>query len=88
MKELFAKIQEALLSALPITAIVYVLALTPWFDFSAAELITFTVGAVLLIVGLGLFSLGADMAMHLWVLMWAPVFPGRKSLACCWQSAL
>ena len=63
MKELFAKIQEALLSALPITAIVYVLALTPWFDFSAAELITFTVGAVLLIVGLGLFSLGADMAM-------------------------
>ena len=63
MKELFAKIQEALLSALPITAIVYVLALTPWFAFSAAELITFTIGAVLLIVGLGLFSLGADMAM-------------------------
>ena len=63
MKELLAKIQEALLSALPITAIVYVLALTPWFDFSTAELITFTVGAVLLIVGLGLFSLGADMAM-------------------------
>ena len=63
MKELLAKIREALLSALPITAIVYILALTPWFDFSAAELITFTVGAVLLIVGLGLFSLGADLAM-------------------------
>ncbi len=63
MKELLAKIQEALLSALPITAIVYVLALTPWFDFSTAELITFTIGAVLLVVGLGLFSLGADMAM-------------------------
>ena len=63
MKELLAKIQEALLSALPITAIVYVLALTPWFDFSQAELITFTVGAVLLVVGLGLFSLGADLAM-------------------------
>ena len=63
MKELLAKIQEALLSALPITAIVYVLSLTPWFNFTAAELITFTVGAVLLVVGLGLFSLGADMAM-------------------------
>ena len=63
MKELFAKIQEALLSALPITAIVYVLSLTPWFNFTAAELITFTIGAVLLVVGLGLFSLGADMAM-------------------------
>ena len=63
MKELLAKIREALLSALPITAIVYVLSLTPWFNFSAAELISFTVGAVLLIVGLGLFSLGADLAM-------------------------
>ena len=63
MKELLAKIQEALLSALPITAIVYVLSLTPWFSFSAPELISFTVGAVLLVVGLGLFSLGADMAM-------------------------
>jgi len=63
LKELLSKIQEALLSALPITAIVYVLSLTPWFNFTAAELITFTVGAVLLVVGLGLFSLGADMAM-------------------------
>ena len=58
-----AKIKEALLSALPITAIVYILALTPWFDFSQTELITFSLGAVLLIVGLGLFSLGADLAM-------------------------
>ena len=58
-----AKIKEALLSALPITAIVYILALTPWFDFSKTELITFSVGAILLVVGLGLFSLGADLAM-------------------------
>ena len=58
-----AKIKEALLSALPITAIVYVLALTPWFDFTQTELVTFTAGAVLLVVGLGLFSLGADLAM-------------------------
>ena len=51
------------MSALPITAIVYVLALTPWFQFSTAELITFTIGAVLLILGIGLFNLGADLAM-------------------------
>ncbi len=63
MRELKAKISEALVSALPITAIVYVLALTPLFDFSAVELITFTVGAVLLILGIGLFNLGADLAM-------------------------
>jgi hypothetical protein len=63
LKELRSKILEALLSALPITAIVYLMALTPWFNLSSAELITFTVGAVLLILGIGLFNLGADLAM-------------------------
>ena len=63
MKELRAKILEALLSALPITVIVYLMALTPWFDLSSAELITFSVGAVLLVLGIGLFNLGADLAM-------------------------
>ena len=63
MKELRSKIWEALLSALPITAIVYILALTPWFDLNRTELITFSIGAVLLIVGIGMFNLGADLAM-------------------------
>jgi len=63
VKELWAKIKEALVSALPITAIVYILALTPWFAFSVTELITFTVGAVMLVLGIGLFNLGADLAM-------------------------
>ncbi len=65
LKELWAKIEEALISALPVTAIVYLVALLPFFDFnmSATELITFTAGAVLLILGIGLFNLGADLAM-------------------------
>ncbi len=63
MKELRAKILEALISALPITLIVYLISMLPWFAFSAAELISFTVGAVLLILGIGLFNLGADLAM-------------------------
>ncbi len=63
MKVLWEKIKEAQISALPITAIVYVLALTPLFEFSTAELITFSIGAVLLILGIGLFNLGADIAM-------------------------
>ena len=65
MKELKAKILEALVSALPITAIVYLVALLPVFDFrlSTVELITFSIGAVLLVLGIGLFSLGADLAM-------------------------
>ncbi len=63
LKELKDKILEALISALPITAIVYLIALTPWVDLTAAELISFTAGAVMLILGIGLFNLGADIAM-------------------------
>ena len=63
LKELKDKILEALISALPITALVYLMGLTPLFEFSAVELITFTIGAVLLVLGIGLFNLGADLAM-------------------------
>jgi hypothetical protein len=63
LKELRSKIKEALLSALPITLIVYLMALLPWFDFSGTELVTFTVSAVLLVLGIGLFNMGADLAM-------------------------
>jgi len=63
LKELVAKIREALLSALPITAIVYLVSLLPGFSFNRVELISFTIGAVLLVLGIGLFNLGADIAM-------------------------
>lgn len=63
MKELGLKIREALLSALPITVIVCLLALTPLFSFSQAEFVTFAISAVLLIAGIGMFNLGADLAM-------------------------
>ena len=63
MKELRAKIKEALMSVLPVTAMVYLLAATPLLDLSRTELATFTIGAVMLILGIGLFSMGADLAM-------------------------
>ena len=63
MSELVTKIKEALLSALPITAIVYILSLLPWFNFTIPELITFSVSAVMLVLGIGLFNMGADLAM-------------------------
>jgi len=63
LKVLLEKIKEALVSALPITAIVYIMALLPWFDFSSRELVLFTVSALLLIVGIGMFNMGADLAM-------------------------
>ena len=63
MTELWAKIKEALVSALPITAIVYIVALLPWFNFTAVELLTFSISAVFLILGIGFFNMGADLAM-------------------------
>ena len=63
MKELKDKILEALISALPITVIVYLMSLLPWFDFTRTELVTFTIGAVFLVLGIGFFNLGADLAM-------------------------
>lgn len=63
LKELKAKIREALVSALPITLLVYLMALLPGFSFNSTEIISFTAGAVLLVIGIGLFNLGADIAM-------------------------
>ena len=63
MKELKAKIEEALISALPITLLVYLVALLPGFSFHRWEMISFTVGAILLVLGIGFFNLGADLAM-------------------------
>ncbi len=63
LKELREKIKEALVSALPITLIVYLVALLPVFSFESWELVSFTVGAVMLVLGIGFFNLGADIAM-------------------------
>jgi len=63
LKELWSKIKEALISALPITLIVYLISLLPWFNFTTTELITFSISAVMLVLGIGLFNLGADIAM-------------------------
>ena len=61
--ELFKKIKEALLSVFPVTAIVCLLNLTPLVHFTGLEIGVFLVSAVFLILGIGLFSMGADMAM-------------------------
>ncbi len=56
------KVKEALSSVLPITIIVLLLAFTVA-PLPNQVLLSFLMGAVLLIVGMGLFTLGADMAM-------------------------
>jgi len=62
-KSLREKLKESLISVMPVTALVFVLSITPWVDISRTELAVFGVAAVLLIVGISLFNLGADMAM-------------------------
>ena len=60
---LVKKIKEALVSVLPVVAIVVLLNLTPIVNFSGLEISVFLVCAFFLILGIGLFNLGADMAM-------------------------
>ena len=62
-KTLLAKLKEALISVLPITFIVLILYFTPLVDLTKTELVVFVVSAVLLIIGIALFNLGADLAM-------------------------
>ena len=61
-QKLKEKILESLSSVLPITAIVLALSLTV-IPVPIGTLLLFLAGAVLLILGVGLFSLGAEMAM-------------------------
>ena len=63
MRVLLEKIKEASMSVLPIVAIVLILLLTPFASLTNTELITFLVSTVFLIIGISLFTLGADLAM-------------------------
>ncbi|MGN0968181.1 MAG: DUF1538 domain-containing protein, partial [Oscillospiraceae bacterium] len=61
-QKLKEKISESLSSVLPITIIVLILSFT-LAPMPIGTLMMFLLGAVMLIVGMGFFSLGADMAM-------------------------
>lgn len=61
-KKLKEKIQEALSSVLPITVIVFILSVS-FVPIPIGMTIMFLAGAVMLIVGMGLFSLGTDIAL-------------------------
>ena len=59
---LVEKIKESLASVLPVTAIVFLLLITVA-PVSASILISFIIGTLLLIVGMGFFTLGAELSM-------------------------
>ena len=63
LKDLWHKLKEALVSVLPVTLIVLILSFTPLIDLKPVEFIFFLISAFVLILGVGLFNLGADIAM-------------------------
>ncbi len=63
MKRVLLKLRESFISVLPITVIVLILSFTPLAPLSGMERAVFGISAVFLILGIGLFNLGADLAM-------------------------
>lgn len=63
LKILLSKLKEAVISVLPVTAIVLIISFTPLADLTATETVAFSLSAVGLIIGIALFNLGADLAM-------------------------
>ncbi len=62
-KSLGEKLKESLASVLPVSVIVILLSFTPWLSLSSDEMWLFIGGTLMLIFGIGLFNVGADMAM-------------------------
>ena len=64
LKKLLEKIKEAVFSVLPVTLIVIILNFTPLIELTTSDVVTFIICAIFLILGIALFSLGAEMAMQ------------------------
>ena len=62
-KILLDKLKEAFGSVLPVTLIVLAVSCTPLVTLSFKQLVVFSICAIFLIGGIGLFNLGADLAM-------------------------
>ena len=63
LKILLLKCREAMISVLPVTAIVLLLHLTPLVTLTFVEVSVFLISALFLVLGIGFFNLGADIAM-------------------------
>ncbi len=59
---LWEKMKEAMITIIPVILIVMILSLTPLVYFTTTDYIVFIVSGILIILGIGLFSLGAEMA--------------------------
>ena len=62
-KQFYLKLKESALSVAPIILLVMVLNFTPLIQLTFAETMIFLVASVIIIFGIALFSIGADMSM-------------------------
>lgn len=62
-KALLGKLWEALVSVIPVMALVIILSFTPLAPLTWLERGIFIISALLLVLGIGLFNLGSDLAM-------------------------
>lgn len=63
MKILIGKVKESLMSVMPVAVLVIILNCTSLVDLSVKETVIFLISAFFLVIGIGLFNLGADVAM-------------------------
>lgn len=63
LQSLWVKLKEAAVSVFPVALIVLILSFTPLFTLNTTETIVFACCAIVLVFGMALFNLGADMAM-------------------------
>ena len=61
---LWEKMKEAMITIIPVILIVVVLSFTPLFSMTFTDYFIFIFAAIFIILGIGLFSLGAEMAME------------------------
>ena len=57
------KLRESLISVAPVALIVFLLSLSPLVSLSSGEVGVFLVAAAVMVLGIGLFGMGAEMAM-------------------------
>lgn len=63
MKQILVKLKESAMSILPVAIIVLIVSFTPLFNLSRSELILFITSTILLIIGITLFNIGAELSM-------------------------
>ena len=64
LKVLWEKMKEAMITIIPVIIIVIGLSFTPLFDMTVSDYFVFIISAVFIILGIGLFSMGAEMSME------------------------